>query len=153
LAVNPVYAQGVWGPSDLGTLGGSTSPYAINNAGQVVGQSYTANYSAHAFLWTAAGGMVDLGTLAGGSSGSPFSGASAINNSGQVAGWSYTAGSVSMHPFLWTATDGMIDLSTLGGKYAAATGINNAAQVVGWSDMADNVTQHAFLWTAADGII
>ena len=51
--------------------------YAINDLGMVVGES-----GGHAFVWTATGGMQDLGTLPG------FNGsvASAINNLGQVVG-------------------------------------------------------------------
>jgi len=51
---------------DLGTLGGSnSSALAINNLGQVVGASQLAggaNAVSHAFLWTAAGCMVDIAT-------------------------------------------------------------------------------------------
>ena len=51
-------------PIDLGTLGGVfSSASAINANGQVVGGSQTADGTYHAFSWTAAGGMVDLGTL------------------------------------------------------------------------------------------
>jgi probable HAF family extracellular repeat protein len=39
--------------TDLGTLGGPMStPYAINERGQVVGQSLTASDEWHAFLWS-----------------------------------------------------------------------------------------------------
>ncbi len=62
------HAQSAWVPTDLGTLGGSNSfAYGTNDAGQVVGVSSMANGDNHAFLWTAAGGMVDLGTLGGSS--------------------------------------------------------------------------------------
>ena len=49
---------------DLGTLGGITShAVAVNESGEVVGDSAIAGDTAtHAFSWTAAGGMVDLGT-------------------------------------------------------------------------------------------
>ena len=51
---------------DLGTLGGAYSQaVAVNDNGQVVGSSRLAERRAHAFSWTAAGGMVDLGTLGG----------------------------------------------------------------------------------------
>jgi probable HAF family extracellular repeat protein len=61
-------ADAQYQPIDLGTLGGTeSSAAAVNNNGQVVGYSYTAgNPEAQAFSWTAAGGMVDLGTLRGG---------------------------------------------------------------------------------------
>lgn len=52
-------------PKDLGNLGGSkgTLPWAINESGQIVGQSYVSNNAAyHAFLWES-GVIDDLGTL------------------------------------------------------------------------------------------
>jgi probable HAF family extracellular repeat protein len=62
-------------------LGGTTSrAYGINSAGQVVGYSTIAN-GLHAFLWSASGGMQDLGTLGGNTSD-----AYAINSAGQVVG-------------------------------------------------------------------
>ena len=71
-------------PSGLPPPPGSTSArsaatvvgsFGINNLGEVVGESATATGEMHAFLWTAADGMVDLGTLGG-----TFSTASGINN-------------------------------------------------------------------------
>ena len=52
---------------DLGTLGGSFSyATAVSASGQVVGYSTTlGDVASHAFSWTEAGGMVDLGTLGG----------------------------------------------------------------------------------------
>ena len=37
----------------------------MNGAGQVVGDSATSSENSHGFIWTQAGGMVDLGTLGG----------------------------------------------------------------------------------------
>src|SRR5438132_12674931 len=52
--------------TDLGTLGGGYS-YAVdvNAAGMVVGAADVDDTSSHAFAWTAAGRMQDLGTPGG----------------------------------------------------------------------------------------
>jgi probable HAF family extracellular repeat protein len=81
---------------DLGTLGGSTSyAVAINDRGQIVGNSDTAAERNHAFVWEN-GTMTDLGALSGG-----VSEAIAINASGQIIGTSETRGGYD-HAVLWT---------------------------------------------------
>ncbi|MEA2762347.1 MAG: hypothetical protein QOD47_1631, partial [Gemmatimonadaceae bacterium] len=86
--------------TDLGTLGGTDSEaFGINNVGQVVGWAFVPSGVEHAFLWTKASGMRDLGTLGG------CSRALAINDNGLVVGSSYTLAG-EKHAFLWTATDG-----------------------------------------------
>jgi probable HAF family extracellular repeat protein len=110
--------------TDLG-LGNSSTAAAVNDAGQIVGES-----NGRAFLWQD-GAATDLGTLGG-------AGASAvdINNSGQVVGSSSTGGVDFLglpvtHAFVWQ--DGvMTDLGTPAftmSSYASA--VNSAGQVVG----------------------
>src|SRR5439155_13953125 len=94
-----------WPPAggmiDLGALGGlgiftHSVAFALNDAGQVVGQSIITGGS-HAFSWTPAGGMIDLGTLGGTST------AAAVNANGQVVGSSKLGGIFSAsHAFSWT---------------------------------------------------
>jgi probable HAF family extracellular repeat protein len=87
----------------------------------------------HAFTWSVAQGMVDLGTLPGADSSSAF----AINNRGEIAGAS------GAHAVLWTA-DAIQDLGTLGGQTSEAHAINSGGWVVGVSDTAAG--PRAFLW-------
>src|SRR5438552_2395146 len=108
--------------TDLGILPGSTSSTAtaINNSGQVVGNSGN-----HAFFWDK-GVMTDLGTLPG-YTGSVV--ARAINDSGQVVGASGN------HAFLWE-NGAMRDLGAFSNPPQTcdsytAYGINSRGQVVG----------------------
>jgi probable HAF family extracellular repeat protein len=111
---------------DLGTLGGwSSFAYGINDAGQVVGGSLTADGNHYAFITGPDGvGMRNLGTLGG-----SWSVAHGINDAGQVVG--YFSASGKDYPFI-TGPDGMgvRDLGTLSRR---AYGINDAGQVVGES--------------------
>jgi len=98
--------------TELGTLGGHNSKASgINDAGQVVGYSETADGQYHAFITGPNGvGMTDIGPPGGG-----FSWATGINKTGQVVGWSGN-GADGTHSFITGPNGtGMTDLSTLGG--------------------------------------
>src|SRR5712692_5448425 len=138
------------GPTDLGTLGGTSSgAIAVSGSGQVVGESTTTGDTAiHAFSWTAGGGMVDLGTL-GGTTGVAI----AVSGSGQVVGSSFITGDTAIHAFSWTAGGGMVDLGTLGGTFSGASALNGKGQVVGESTTAGDAATHAFSWTSGGGMV
>ena len=160
------------GLQDLGALGpGLTSSiaYDINNLGQVVGRSFSADppllppadpeYRSRAFIWSLGQGMQDLGALSGG-----YSVAYAVNDAGLVVGKSWLA-TFSPPPYgqnlravLWVPGQGIRDLGGLwsGPFNSVAYGINDAGQVVGEADLGvayrDGYPVHAFLWTAEDGL-
>jgi len=117
---------------DLGTLGGdNSSANGISSTGKVVGYSEITRGGGdvHAFVWDAATGMSDLGTIAGGN----YSDAYAINSQGVIAGTSNMANG-ELHAVLWTASGKLIDIGTLGGVTAYATALNaNGSQVAGYS--------------------
>ncbi len=122
-----------------------SSASAVNDMGQVVGSSLTANGQTHAFLWTREGGAQDLGTLGG-----LGSAALAINNSGQVVGYSETATGIS-HAFLWTQDAGMQDLFSLTHKTCAgcesyAEAINDSGVIVGKLGDHEGARDYAFVW-------
>ena len=133
---------------DLGALDGSDYSWAsdINNAGQVVGESFTADGFIRGFLWDAESGMADLGTP----SGFFTSSANAINELGQaVVGAAYYADSVWHYgAFLWDAANGMVALGAGPGYTdSPATDIDDAGQVVGYQWGAPYGNSAAFLWT------
>jgi len=126
---------------DVGGLGGATSiAHDVNDAGAVAGLAATTTGQPHAFLWTAADGMRDLGAL-----GAAPSMALGINNRVEVVGGSG-------HAFLWTERAGMVDLGTLGGRTSCANDVNDLGCIVGVSQTSGTDTRglpvtHAFLRT------
>jgi probable HAF family extracellular repeat protein len=95
--------------TDLGTLGGTFNvPFAINNTGQVVGQSTTTgDATLHPYLWQN-GVMTDLGLLP---NYDLFGTAFGFNDHGQVVGTSVDP-NLYLTGFIWQ--DGVItDLNTL----------------------------------------
>lgn len=138
------------GGSDYSGWTGFSSAAAINASGDVAGTSRTVGGGSHAFLWTEAGGMQDLGFLPGAYENSRATG---INDARQVIGWSQ--GDDCWCAFLWSAGDGMQSLGYLSGaatgyERSFASDINNAGQVIGWSHVGD--VAHAMLWTETAGM-
>jgi probable HAF family extracellular repeat protein len=126
--------------TDLGTLGGSSSgTNAINNSGQIVGWSYTAEAPwFHAVIWNA-GSMTPVPTLGG-----TYSNVYGQNELGHVVGWSNVAGDASSHGYLYA--DGVLtEMGTLGGANSLASGISDSGEIVGRAQVADG-TDHAAKW-------
>jgi probable HAF family extracellular repeat protein len=135
--------------TDLGTLGGTESfAYAINDVGQVVGQSSTAgDASTHSFLYSN-GRMTDLYPL--NSQSILTVGPTGINNSGQIASGLLVGGIYSPAIFDSRTSD-LILLGSLGGVTSngfngVATSISNRGDAVGYSYI-DAINRHAFLYS------
>ena len=113
--------------SDLGVLPGGnwSASYGINNAGTVVGYGNIGNGMFRGFVWTACGGMEELGTFGGNNSYS-----TAINGSGEVVGHASLSSGYE-NAFLEVGGV-MTDLGNLGGGSSYAYGINDSGTVVGY---------------------
>ena len=139
----------VWQPTGarwLGSLGGNFSAASgINDAGAVVGLSYTAAYMQHGFLWTQGGGMQDLTPDLTSNVGAT---AMAINSSNQVTGYYVPNGGSNTLGFIWTQAGGLQSLGLAG---TIAYDVNDSGTVVGQTPGA-NGNRHAFSWTQAGGI-
>jgi len=152
----------LWDPveqslTDLGTLGGTySSVRAINQAGQVIGYSNTAQYDdsnneSHGFFWDAGDGMMSFGELL---ENTQSSFVNAINETGQVVGSTYIDGVY--EAFIWHKDNGIERLGTLGGYYSNPTDINEAGLVIGSSETAPygepGYAYQGFIWDADNGI-
>jgi probable HAF family extracellular repeat protein/cysteine-rich repeat protein len=135
---------------DLGTLTGAddlhvpslASATGINDAGEVVGQSYVltgAGYRTHAFLWRG-GPLLDLGAPPNGNSG-----AAAIDQAGRVGGWREDVADT-VRGFVHDGT--VHELPTLDGGEARVRAMAGSADgaIVGFA-LRDGL-RHAVVWTA-----
>jgi probable HAF family extracellular repeat protein len=141
------------GMIDIGNFGGTCGlANALNNRGQVAGQSYlAANTTAHAFLWDKKGHpqLRDLGTLGGDNASGEW-----LNDAGEVVGYAdvpnpqgCTGLTCVHHGFRWK--DGvMTDLGTLGSDPCSrALSINSSGQIVGLTiAVCGGNPTHGFLW-------
>jgi probable HAF family extracellular repeat protein len=137
----------------IGTLGGAQSfAYAINDSGEVVGESWiTGDASSHSFLYSN-GKTTDLYPL--NSQGVKTVGPTSINNAGQIA--SGVIFNDVYTPAISNSRTGNLSLiGSLGGVTSygfngVATSINNIGKVVGYSHI-DSINRHAFLYS--NGVI
>jgi probable HAF family extracellular repeat protein len=113
------------GAQDLGTLipGGGAAAYSVTPDGNVVVGTATANNSiGHAFRWTAATGMQDLGQLLPSDGGSSALGVSADGSVVIGSGYVFPIG---YRGFIWTSQTGIVDLNS----YLPTLGLN----LTGWT--------------------
>ena len=142
---------------NLGNLGGTgqfggNAAIAINNQGQVIGQSDLPGDTAnHGFIWQK-GVMTDLGTLKG----DFISGAIGISDQGVVVGTSLDS-DFNLRAFVWQ-NGAMTDLNTLVAanpaklKLQLAEAINSRGEIVGFAVNSAGET-HAYLATPQLAIV
>lgn len=134
----------------IGTLGGITIAFGINESGDIVGgsnlnlspsDSFNSLRNPHAFSWSRSSGIHDLGTLGG-----SISVATAINNSGIIAGSSEATNPMVSYGFIGTFGG----INSIGSLQVAgnseARGVNSAGVVVGSSGGS------AFTWSQSSGM-
>ncbi|WP_153115607.1 autotransporter domain-containing protein [Rhodocyclus tenuis] len=145
------------GLTELEAASEDDGPRVSGSGDVVVGGGYrgaNGNGLPQAFIWTAAGGMQELGTLRADRSGR--SAALGVNATGSVVvGLADNDTVGTKRAFRWTAADGLMSsLGVLpGGESGSswARGVNAAGDVVvGWSDISGG-DQHAFRWTLNAG--
>jgi probable HAF family extracellular repeat protein len=125
-----LYSQGSLTPP-LGTLGGSYSnAFAVNDNGQVAGESTASDGAYHAFLYN--GAMTDLGA-------GDYSYAYGINNAGQ------TVGQANNEAFLYSGGS-ITYLGSLGGDLSEARAVNASGTIAGWANTLGGPEQ-AFIYS------
>ena len=128
--------------TDVGTLGGAfTGTWAINDAGDVVGESELADGTNHGFRWRH-GRMTDLGTLGGTSSI-----ALSVGANGDVAGHS-TVADGSEHVFRWR--NGVMTDTGIPASFGAEVLINASGQIATGYFSSDTSIAHAYVGSRQD---
>jgi probable HAF family extracellular repeat protein len=129
-----VFSNGGGTIISLGVLPGGygSYAYALNDSGVVTGRSYTSGGYLHAFRWTAASGMTDLGSLGTATYTTASSAGAGINSAGTVVGYSERSYAIDFHAFVDNGS-GMKDLNALTPAdlhLSRARAINDAGQIV-----------------------
>ncbi len=141
----------IWDPdSGMQGLGFSGAVSAINNLGQIAGESSFSNGFREAYFWDPKTGLVALGDFPGGVFESR---AHDLNDAGQVVGLGNTgtATTFKTEAFIWEAQQGMVGLGYLpypNNASSHANAINAKGQVVGTSG-----GWQAFLWDPVNGMV
>ncbi len=120
---------------------GSSEAWDINDAGLAAGVYYSLTGEQRAFIWTRAGGLVDIGHGV----------ARAVGPSGHVVGAS--VGSDRVAPFSWTKAGGLVEVPNLGGLNGDAKAVNRSGLVVGLSTTLAEAEAHAFAWAPTIGTV
>ena len=130
--------------TNIGTLGGNDSvALSINDLGEVVGYSKTADGEVHAFRYFREA-IFDLSTLGG-----KESYAYVITNSGILLGDSKTPDGI-LRPFMGAPNSPLFNLGGDPHVFSSARGANNAGQVVGYRVITDEhglFHKRAYLYT------
>jgi probable HAF family extracellular repeat protein len=148
----------VWRRTDgttgtFGFLGGNNYTAASGvsaDGGVVVGYSETSpNRFAHAFRWTATGGIQDLGVTTGNESL-----ADDVSADGQVVVGQARNLQEFWRAIRWTQAQGMVDIGTLGGPMSAAYNTSaDGSVVVGTSLItSSSASNRAFRWSTQEGM-
>lgn len=135
---------------NLGGIGGQSGTsvstnYGISGDGSTVtGLAWVDAGTAHAFSWTQATGMVDLGSLGGESS--RANGISADGST--IVGWDQDPNTGWWRGVRWVnGVESLLDPNGWGGN---AFGVNSDGTIIVGGGYPTN-SEHAYLWTEADG--
>ena len=147
-------ATGIFGPfagnqdqtQALGLAGTGRAPVAV---GAAFKGSDLNGPTDHAFRWTPATGLQDLGVTTG-----TQSIAIAVSDDGSVVVGEATDGSGFWRAFRWTAATGMQDIGTLGGPESAAYATNKDGSVIVGTSLTNSASDSTvcFIWTAQTGM-
>src|SRR5262249_6225650 len=111
----------------------------------VTGYAALSGGAEHAFRWTQATGMQDLGSIGGNSYGSGISTDGSI-----IVGQANNAGATAIYPFRWTQGTGLQTIDIPGGTFGRANAISGDGNViVGSITVGSDIS--AFRWTQATG--
>jgi probable HAF family extracellular repeat protein len=129
-----------------GVSGTSQAPVAV---GAALKGSDPNGATFHAFRWTPAGGLQDLGLTTGSESI-----AIAISADGSVIVGEARDASGFWRAFRWTASTGMQDIGTLGGPESGAFAVNKDGSVIVGTSLTSGSTgsNHSFVWTPTNGM-